>query len=185
MISDEAIIELFFQRSEQAITQLDTRYGKYCRRLADGILNNPQDTEECINDSWLGVWNAIPPARPEPLLTFVCRIVRNTSIKRYHSQKAAKRNSSYTLSMEELEPCLVSSGSVENEVETKALTGIIEGFLDSLPAENRIIFMRRYWFADTYARIAQLTGLTEKNISVRLTRIRRQLRQYLLEREVI
>ena len=184
-MNDERIIELFFERSEQAIKALDGKYGKVCHSLSFKIMNNHQDAEECVNDSYLGTWNAIPPAKPNPLLAFVCKIVRNISLKRYEQNTAAKRNSYYDVAMEELEDCLASTTTIEEEIAERELTKIIESFLDSLSKENRVIFLRRYWFSDTYADIAKQVGLTENNVSVRLTRIRKELREYLLEREVI
>lgn len=184
-MTDEEIIELFFERSEQALQELDHKYGKLCYRLSNNILNNRQDVEECVNDAYLGIWNAIPPARPMPLAAYLCKILRNISLKRYHQRTAGKRNSSYDIAIQELEGCLSSSHTVEAEWEAKELTHILEDFLDTLPRENRVIFLRRYWFSDTYANIAQHMGLTEKNVSVRLTRIRKQLKRYLTEREVL
>lgn len=138
-----------------------------------------------MNDSYLGTWNAIPPAKPNPLLAFVCKIVRNISLKRYEQNTAAKRNSYYDVAMEELEDCLVSTTTIEEEFAERELTKIIESFLDSLSKENRVIFLRRYWFSDTYADIAKQVGLTEMNVSVRLTGIRKELRECILERGVI
>ena len=184
-MNDERIIELFFERSEQAIKELDDKYGRVFHSLSFKILNNHQDAEECVNDSYLGTWNAIPPTKPNPLLAFVCKIVRNISLKRYEQNTAAKRNSCYTVAMEELGDCLAYATTVEDEIAERELTELIESFLDSLSKENRVIFLRRYWFSDTYADIAKQVGLTEKNVSVRLTRIRKELREYLLEKEVL
>lgn len=184
-MNDERIIELFFERSEQALKELDTKYGWVCHKVSYNILNNKQEAEECVNDAYLGTWNAIPPAKPNPLLAFVCKIVRNISLKRYELNTAAKRNSRYDVAMEELGDCLASATTTEEEIEERELTEVIELFLDSLSKENRVIFLRRYWFSDSYADIAKQVGLTEKNVSVRLTRIRKELREYLLEREVL
>ena len=184
MAEDEKIIELFFERSEQAIRELDIKYGKVCYKLSYNILSSRQDAEECVNDAYLGTWNAIPPAKPNPLLTYLCKIVRNISLKLYYRSKAAKRNSIYEVAMQELEAYLSDPNTVEAEIEARELARIIERFLDTLTEENRVIFMRRYWFSDTYAEVAQRVGLTEKNVSVRLTRIRRKMKQYLIEREV-
>ncbi len=181
-MDDSAIIELFYARSEQAICELDQKYGRVCRKLSYNILNNLQDAEECVNDTYLGAWNAIPPARPNPLLSYLCRIVRNLSLMRYHANTAAKRNGNYDVVLEELENCLASMDSVEADMEEKELIRRIEDFLETLSVENRVIFMRRYWFSDSYAEIAQRTGLSEKNVSVRLTRLRKQLRRYFMER---
>ena len=185
-MDDNAIIELFFARSEQAIRELDGKYGKTCHRLSYNILHNSQDAEECVNDAYLGAWNAIPPARPNPLLAFLCRIVRNLSLMRYHADRAAKRGGgSYTVALEELEGCLASPQTVEGNMEEQELIRLIEDFLDTLSPENRVLLMRRYWFSDSYGEIAARTGLSEKNVSVRLTRIRKQLRNYFEERGVV
>ena len=184
-MDDEKIIELFFNRSEQAIEEVDKKYGKTCHNISYNILHNKLDAEECVNDAYLGAWNAIPPARPNPLLTYLCKIVRNLSLKRYEFNTAIKRNSTYDVAMEKLESCLSSPETVESEIALKELTHIIENFLDSLSTENRVIFLRRYWFSDTYSDIAARVGMTEKNVSVRLTRIREKLRNYLTEREVL
>lgn len=185
-MDDNTIIELFFARSEQAIRELDGKYGKVCHSLSYNILHSRQDAEECVNDAYLGVWDAIPPARPDPLLAFLCRIVRNLSLMRYHGDRAAKRGGeSCTVALEELEGCLASPRTVEGEMEEQELVRLVEDFLDTLSPENRVILMRRYWFSDSYGEIAARTGLSEKNVSVRLTRIRKQLRHYFEERRVI
>lgn len=184
MIEDEKIIQLFFERSEQAIKELDLKYGKVCHKVSYNILRNRQDAEECVNDAYLGTWNVIPPQRPNPLLTFLCKIVRNLSIMRHHSNTAMKRNSTYDVALEELEGCLASAATVEAEIEADELTCIIDSFLETLSQENRVIFMRRYWFSDTYQQIAERVGITENNVAVRLTRIRKQMKDYLTEREV-
>ncbi len=183
-MEDEKIIEMFFERSEQSIRELDIKYGKVCRKLSYNIVNSRQDAEECVNDAYLGAWNAIPPVKPDPLLTYICKIVRNISLKIYYKKEAAKRNSAYTIVMEEIEACIAGPDTVEAEIEAKELARIIESFLDTLTAENRIIFMRRYWFSDSCKDIAGFVGLSEKNISVRLTRIRQKMKSYLAEREV-
>lgn len=185
MVADERIVELFFQRSEHAISELDERYGRVFHKTSVNILNNELDAEECVNDAYLGTWNTIPPTRPNSLLAYVCQIVRNISLKRYYLKKALKRNSTYDVAMEELDACLASSSTVEDEIETKELARIIESFLDTLSKENRVIFLQRYWFSDTYSDIAQKVGISEKSVSVRLTRIRKKMREYLVEREVL
>ena len=185
MTDDESIIELFFERSEQAIQELDIKYGKACRRLSCGILNSEEDAEECVNDAYLGVWNAVPPARPAPLLTFTLKIVRNISLNRYWRSEADKRCSRYTVALSEVEDCIADSKTVEEEIDARELARILETFLDTLSREDRVLFLRRYWFADSYKDISEQTGLTEKNVSVRLSRIRRKMKKYLMEREAI
>ncbi len=185
MIEDERIIELFFGRSEQAIQELYNKYGKVFHKLSYNIVNNRQDAQEWVNDAYLGAWNAIPPARPKPLLTYICKIVRNISLNRYYHNEAAKRNSAYTIAMEEIDSCLAASDTVEGAVEAARLAGGVEDFLETLTVENRVIFMRRYWFCDSLREIAGYVGLTEKTVSVRLTRIRQKMRAYLSKRGVI
>ncbi len=185
MTDDKKIIDLFFERSEQGIRELDMKYGKICHSLSYNIVNNRQDAEECVNDAYLGAWNTIPPARPDPLLSYIVKIVRNISLKIYWRKEAAKRSGHYTIALEEIEGYIADQKTVEDEIEARELARIIEEFLDTLTLENRVIFMRRYWFADSYKDIAEFVGLTEKNISVRLTRIREKMRQYLIEREVL
>ena len=180
-MQEEQIISLFFERSEEAISALELKYGKLCRQISENILGDRGAVEECINDSWLGVWNAIPPERPKQLRNFVCRIVRNLSLKRYRRDRAVKRDSRFDSTFEELQDCLQGSESAERQLEQKELTRAIEGFLDSLSRENRIIFLRRYWFSDSYEAIAKETGLREKTVSVRLVRIREKLRNYLIK----
>lgn len=184
-MDDEKIIELFFARSEQALKELDAKYGRVCHKLSYGILNDRLDAEECVNDAYLGAWNAIPPAKPNPLLTYLCKIVRNISLKRCCMKEAAKRSSAYDVAMEELEYCLSAPDTIEAEIEAKELARVICDFLYTLTAENRVIFLRRYWFSDTYADIAERMGMTESNVSVRLTRTRRKMRDYLLKRGVL
>ena len=182
MLSDEAIVALYWKRDEGAIEHTDKKYHIYCQTVADRILRSATDAEECVNDSYLGAWNAIPPTRPDPLLTYILKIVRNVSLTRYQKNHAQKRNSSYDVAVEELEEFLVSPDSVEGKMELKELTGTIETFLDSLNELNRVIFVRRYWYYDNYMQIAKKVGLSEKNVSVRLTRLRKQLKDYLEER---
>ena len=160
--------------------ELDGKYGKACSRLSYNIVNNTQDAEECVNDAYLGAWNAIPPARPNPLLSYILKIVRNISLNSYWKKMAAKRGGQYTVALEEIEACIA-----DKEIEVKELAQIIEQFLDTLTSKNRVIFMRRYWFADSLRDIAELVGLSEKNVSVRLTRMRKNLKEYLLERGVL
>ena len=184
-MTDERIIELFFARSERGIEELDTKYGATCHRIAQNILGNKEDAEECVNDAYLGVWNSIPPKKPSLLSAFLFKILRNLSITRYHANTAQKRNSFYDIALDELGETISTEESVEKECSQKELTNAIEGFLDTLTRENRVIFVRRYWFSESYTEIAKRTGLTEKNISVRLTRIREKMKEYLSERGIL
>ena len=183
-MEDERIINLFFERSEEAIKALDEKYGRACYSVSYNILKSHPDAEECVNDTYLGVWNAIPPARPSPLIAYVLKITRNISLKRYEHETAEKRNGRANTSLEEIEDYLESPFSIEDELSRAELTQAIEDFLATLTRENRVIFLRRYWFFDNYAQISKKVGLTKGTISVRLTRIRKQLKIYLLERGI-
>lgn len=183
-MDDNGIIELLFSRSEDAIGELDKKYGAACLRLSRAIVGDAEDARECVNDAYLGVWNAIPPERPEKLSAYLMRIVRNVSLKAYRRGTAAKRGSAYAVAMEELGDILQSGSTPEAELEAKELAGIIAGFLDTLSRENRAVFLRRYWFAESCRDIASAVGITEKTVTVRLTRIRKKLKDHLLERGV-
>jgi RNA polymerase sigma-70 factor (ECF subfamily) len=178
-MKDQEIIELFLARSEQAITGLQDKYENRLMQIAWNILNNRFDAEECVNDTYLAAWNTIPPQKPDPLLTYVCHIVRNLSIKRYHANNAQKRNSHYDVALDELEECIQSKATVESEYAVKELAGEINRFLSTLNRENRIIFVRRYWFSDSIEDIAKMFNTSSKNISLRLLRIRQRLKKYL------
>ncbi len=180
-MSDEEIIDLFFERSEQAITELTKKHGKAAERVVRNILGDKRDAEECLSDTWLGVWNAIPPQRPAPLRTFVCRIARNLATARYHANTASIRNSRYDAALDELEEVLSDSGSVEQELEAKELREAVNGFLATLSYTDRFLFTRRYWYADPPADIAEMTGSTANSVSVRLFRIRKKLKTYLVK----
>ena len=183
-MDDGKIIELFYERSEQAIIELSNKYGAVCSKVAFNILNNMQDTEECVNDAYLGTWNTIPPQNPNPLLSYVCKIVRNIAIKKYHSNTAAKRNSLYDVALDELENCFPSTASVEDEYNAMELSQIIDEFLATLTLENRIMFVRRYWYSDSIENLAKLFQTNNHKISVRLSRTREKLKKYLIEKGV-
>ncbi len=183
-MDDSKIIELFYERSEQAIVELSKKYGDTCHKIAVNILKNDLDAQECVNDTYLGAWNTIPPQKPNPLLAYICRIVRNISIKRYHQNTAMKRNSYYDVALDELENCLPSKDTVEEEVSADALAKIIDEFLDGLDKTNRVMFVRRYWFSDSVSDIATLFKMNSHTVTVRLSRTREKLRRYLMERGV-
>lgn len=183
-MDDSKIIELFYERSEQAIVELSKKYGDTCHKIAVNILKNDSDAEECVNDTYLGAWNTIPPQNPNPLLTYICRIVRNISIKRYHQNTAKKRNSYYDVALDELENCLPSATTVQDEVNANELTELFDDFLDGLDKTNRVMFVRRYWFSDSISDIAAMFKMNNHAVTVRLSRTREKLRQYLIEKGV-
>ena len=178
-MEDSKIIELYFLRSEQAITETAEKYGAVTKKLAYNILHDLQDAEECVNDTYLGAWNTIPPQKPNPLLTYLCKILRNLAIKKYHSKTAAKRNSTYDVALDELEKCFPSSDSVEDSFDAAETARSINAFLKSLSPENRILFVRRYWHADSIEYLAELFSVSPHTVSVRLNRIREKLKNHL------
>lgn len=184
-MDDETILTLFFARSEQAIRELDRKYGKICRGLSYNILADRRDAEECVNDAYWAAWNAIPPAHPHPLLPYLVKIVRNLSLKVCRGKAAAKRSSMYTVALEEIDACIADGKTVEDAVEARELARIMEGFLDTLTVKERVIFMRRYGYMDSCGDIARRVGISEKNVSVRLTLLRRKMKEYLEERGVM
>ena len=175
------IIDLFLARSEQAISELDIKYGAVVRKTATNILKNTQDAEECANDTWLGVWNTVPPQHPNPLISYVCRIARNLAIKRYHSNSAQKRNSTYDVTLDELEECIPAGTDVESEFLAKELSQGISRFLDTLSYEDRFCFVRRYFYVDTVMDIAAALRWKPHRVTVRLSRIREKLHNHLKE----
>lgn len=179
-MEDKEIIQLFWRRSEQAIKEVSCKYGKLIFHISNGILNNKEDASECVNDTYLGLWDSIPPHRPEPFLAYVCRIARNIALTKYRSNTAQKRNSSYDISIEELRDCL-SSPSIDEILTAKELGQEINHFLDTLDSRNRIIFMRRYWFSDSIEEIASRFDMSENNVSVKLYRIRTHLKKHLIK----
>lgn len=183
-LDDSKIIELFCERKEQAIVELSNKYGRVCKKVASNILNDIRDTEECVNDAYLGAWNSIPPQEPNPLLSYICRIVRNLAINRYHANSAVKRNSIYDISLEELDDCFPLSFSMESELEAAEIAQLINQFLGTLEKENRIMFVRRYWHSDSIEDIARFFGISKHNVSVRLSRTREKLRKYLIKEGV-
>lgn len=178
-MEDSKIVDLFFERSEQALTELSDKYEKLCKKISINILGSEEDALECINDSYLGVWNTIPPQKPDNLKFYLLRIVRNNAVKRFHSNTAKKRNSFYDVALQELEECLPSEDTIEKELLSDEITCLINCFLESQNKVNRIIFVRRYYFSDSVAEISKRVNLTENNVSVRLNRMRKSLKNHL------
>ena len=183
-MTDSEIIALFFERSEQAIAALSERYGSLLTHTALSILRDEQDAEECVSDGYLAIWNTVPPRRPSPLAGYALRIVRNLSLSRLRKRSAQKRDSAYDLALDELSELLSGAQSVEDAADARELGRCIDRFLDTLPKEDRILFLRRYWFGESVRELAVSLDLNENQISVRLFRIRGRLKQY-LEKEGI
>ena len=175
-LEDSEIIRLFFERSEQAVAELDRSYGAVLRKTAANILHDGRDAEECVNDAYLGCWNSIPPHRPAPLISYVCRIVRNLAVSRLRSETAAKRNGGLDLVLDEIAEIVPSSFSVEEEADAGELAAAIDRFLHTLDYDDRFMFVRRYWYADSIGDIAAAMHSRENRVSVRLFRLREKLR---------
>ena len=179
---DEDIVELYWQRNEQAITETSNKYEKYCYTISYNILGNVEDCHECVNDTWLSTWNSIPPNRPYSLKMYVARIVRNLSFNRYESMTAQKRNNGQMpLVLDELQECIASDSNVEGEVMARELGRTINRFISSLPETEGNVFIRRYFYSEAVKDIARRYGLKANNVAVMLTRCRAKLKDYLKE----
>ena len=183
-MDDKAIIAGLTARIEDTLTILAQRFDRSLQHLAMNILGNSHDAQECVNDTYFALWNSIPPAKPDPLAGYVMRTGRNLALKKLRENTARKRDSRYDLSLDELAEAL-SGGTLEEIVEVQELGRAIDRFLDTLNKENRILFLRRYWFGDSVRSIAKMRGMTENSVSVRLNRIRSKLRNYLTEEEFL
>ena len=182
-MEDQQIIELYWARSEQAIRESETKYGAFCLSIARNILAQEQDAEECVNDTWLAAWNAMPPHRPARLSTFLGKLTRNLSFNRYKARRADKRGSGQLpLVLDELGECVSGREDVEETVDRKELIRALDDFLTALPRRSRDLFVRRYWYADPIAAIARRYGRTEGSVAMDLSRTRRKLKAYLTER---
>ena len=177
-MEDQHIVELFWQRSEDALEQARTKYGRLLQQLCGNILDDPQAAEECVNDTLLALWNTIPPQRPAPLTAYVCRIARNLALKRYRDGRAQRRDSRKNLPLEELVQVLPVP-SVEEQWDAKELAQAVDAWMESLKETDRVLFVRRYWFGDSVQEAAQRVGLRENTASVRLRRMKLRLRDYL------
>ncbi len=181
-MDDAKIVQLYFDRNEQAIPATADKYGNYCTSIAKNILGNHEDAEECVNDTYLNTWNAIPPHRPKMLSTFLGKIVRNLAFNRYKHNTADKRGGGeITAVLDELAGC-VSDNEVEQAYEHKELVAAINDFLSALPAEKRNIFVCRYWYTDSIADISARYDMTHSATSMTLHRLRIKLHNYLIER---
>lgn len=181
-VTDARILELYFARSEEAIAETDRKYRRACHAVAYRILRSDEDAEECVADTWLRAWNAIPPEKPLRLGAWLCTVTRRLALTRYEHNTAAKRYGGVESSLEELSECL-SDGSITVADEV-ALSEAINSFLASLPVRTRMIFMRKYWYMDSVAEIAQKFGMGESAVKVTLHRAREKFRKH-LEKEGI
>ncbi len=184
-MDDKKIIDLYWERSESAISETAKKYGRYCQAIAIHILHNPEDAEECVNDTYLKVWRAIPTLRPLKFSAFIGKITRNLSLNRYEYDRAKKRGQSeMQLALEELQECIAGNDDVEQTIENMFLTEKLNCFLSGLSVEKRRIFMRRYWYLSTIKEIADDYQMSESKVKMILLRTRNDLKKY-FEREGI
>ena len=180
-MEDVKIVEMYWERSETAIEETQKKYGKYCYHIAYNILYSNEDSEECVNDTYLRAWNSMPPHRPQRLQTFLGKIVRNVALDRYDKKTAVKRMSGIELAIEELAECVPDVTAEVERTDDDALRSIINSFLESLVQRDRMIFMRRYWYLSSIADIASDFGASEGNIKVILHRTRNKLKEHLVK----
>ena len=179
-MDDKSIVQLFWERNEKAIAEISSKYDLYCRKIAMNILGNEEDAKECINDAYLGLWNSIPPHKPQKLSAYLGKIIRNTALNMYKRDNAQKRGGSQIpLIFEELSEIEIPYTSFEDDMETDALVSCINEFLASLPADTRRVFVSRYFYSDSIKEISGRFGMTENNVSVTLSRTRTKLSKYL------
>ena len=185
-MEDERIIDLYWQRDEEAITESSQKYGHYCKSIAMRILENLECSEECVNDTWLNAWQAIPPQRPNVLRTFLGSITRNLSLNRVRDLSRAKRGGGKTvLILDELIECIPSTDSPERDLEDKEITAAINRWLEGLTKEKRVAFMRRYWFCDIIAVTAVLMGWSDSKANSLLRRLRLGLKEHLIQEGIL
>ena len=181
-MEDSRIVELYWQKNADAIKETDSKYGAYCFAIADNILHNKEDSEECVNDTWLNAWNAMPPQKPTKLQMFLAKITRNLSFNRFNARSAEKRGGGeIVLVLDELAECIASETDVASEYEAKELGQCIRRFVKALPERDGNIFVRRYFFTESITQIAQKCSLTENNVMVILSRTRKKLKAHLVK----
>ena len=181
-MEDEEILDLYFARDEQAVVETDRKYGPYCFTLANAILNAPQDAEETVSDTYLKAWHSIPPKRPNIFKMFLAKITRNLAFSRWRSYAAAKRGGGeLELVLEELSACIAAPGSVEDNLNGRELAKTIRCFLNTLPAREQDIFLRRYFFVEESGAIAARYGMKPATVLRTLSRTREKLKKYLTQ----
>lgn len=184
-MEDDSIVNLYWARSENAISETSKKYGNYCYSIAYNILGNVEDADESVNDTYLDAWNNIPPHRPSILSTFLGKITRRISIDKWRGRTAEKRGGGeIVLVLDELSDCIPSNQSVEHEVEVAELSQLIDIFVMSLPPMERRVFICRYWYLDPIADIAQRFGFSQSKVKMMLHRQRKNLLNR-LEREAL
>ena len=177
LLSDEAIIELYWRRDEKAIKETDIKYGKYLYSIAYNIVHDTLDCEECLNDTYLGTWNRIPPTRPVSLQAFLARIMRNVSVGKFRQNTADKRIPGELItSLNELEDCIAGENSIDRERATRELAELINAALHAMTDREQYVFVCRYYYADKISAIASSLGVSEPTINRTLANLRRDLK---------
>lgn len=184
-MEDREIVDWFFERSEQAIIGLSETYGGVLVRFALRFTGNREDAEECVNDAFLAVWNTVPPERPRELFAYVCRIVRNLAVKKYHENTAQKRGPVYTEALDELSECFPDPACPEDTLDKEEYSALLDGFLKTLDRDTRVLFMRRYWYSESVPSLARLFCVSEHTVSVRLWRVREKLKAYFQKKGIV
>lgn len=185
-VEDNRIVELYWQRAEQAIAETEAKYGPYCRTIARRVLSDERDAEECVADAYLDAWNRIPPHRPASLRAFIGKIVRHVAIDRLRSRSAQKRGGNEVfLALDELEECIPAREDAETAFERSELANALESFLSSLPDTERRLFLRRYWYMDPVDELCERFGFSESKVKTMLYRTRKKLRAYLTKQNLI
>jgi len=184
-VEDTAIIQLFFQRAEQAIVEVQQKYGSFCRTVAMNLLQQKEDAEECVNDTWQAAWQRIPPENPRMLGAFLGRITRNLAISRFRKNTAQMRSEGLTVLLSELEHCVPSRESTEEAVDSILLGEYISRWLESLPVDDRALFLRRYWFGESLRELSREVGTGEGHLAQKLYRLRLQLKKALEKEGVV
>ena len=181
-MEDRQIVELYWQKNADAISETANKYGAYCFMIADNILHCAEDSEECVNDTWLHAWNSMPPQKPNVLRMFLVRITRNLSFNRFNARNAEKRGGGeMILVLDELTECLASVTDTEAAYEATELEQCIRRFVRTLPERDGNVFVRRYFFTESTSAIAERYGLTINNIRVILSRTRKKLKLELMK----
>lgn len=176
-MEDQRIVDLYWARSEQAIAETDAKYGGYCYSIAYNVLANREDAEESVSDTYMAAWNALPPQRPSILATFLGKITRNLSISRWRARSANKRGGGeLVIALDELGECVASSQETETKFMEQEAVAAFNGFLQELPKEERMIFLRRYWCLDSVSMIADSFGFSQSKVKSMLHRTRKKLR---------
>ena len=184
-MEDKDIVALYWARSEEAVRATAAKYGAYCAAIIRRFLGDGRDSEECLNDTWLGAWNAMPPQRPGILSAFFGKLTRNLSLDRWRYNRAAKRGGPQVeTALEELGECLPAPGRPEDRLEERETADLISRFLREQPQLDRVLFLRRYWYLDSVAALAERFSMNENTVKSRLHRTRLRLKEVLLREGV-